>query len=85
MPHTPNQNHDNRYNRYYRFRIIFLGLKGPVVMFRAEDSLGGGGGGHGDEFDDGGAFDGGYMTMQMQQPMQGLDRPPAARAGLTMR
>lgn len=54
-----------------------------MVMFRAESSLGGGGGRLGDDFDEDGDFDGGYM-MQMPS-VQGLSKPPAARAGLTMR
>lgn len=52
-------------------------------MFRDESSLNGGGGVHGDDFDDDANFDGGYM-MQMP-PTQAPSKPPAARAGLTMR
>ncbi|CAB1109895.1 unnamed protein product [Ectocarpus sp. CCAP 1310/34] len=47
--------------------------KGPVVMFRADDSLGGGGG-LADEYDD--DLDGGFNAIH---------RPPVARAGLSMR
>lgn len=44
-----------------------------MVMFRADDSLGGGGG-HADEYDD--DLDGGFNAIH---------RPPVARAGLSMR